>query len=146
MYVWQMLRLKKPKKCYPHAAVKVGDFVYESVSPRVRKIPYSKFLEKYNKPEILMYQYPLSEAEYYKSLDYLESVKGRGYEYSNFIFHLINGFLFIPTWLGGRRDKKLYCYELVIRFMNISETIKTNPYLNPIEFEEEMVAFRKYLL
>lgn len=126
-----------PKVTYNHAFIIKDNTIWEAVDEGVIKINFDahyakkKYERGVNTRHVRLY---FSSEEQEKVLNYLRSKEGTKYEFSNFLFHPLK--TITNKWLGQKNDKKLNCYELVIRAINASGKYEIDPYLNPREFYE----------
>lgn len=122
-------------KTFNHVLLKDGDTIWEAVDEGVVRTNFANHYlhKKYKKPFNSKHvKIELNPIERVKLLNYLKEVEGNKYEYSNFIFHPLR--TLTNKWFGSKSDKKLYCYELVIRALNASGKFDLDPYMNPREF------------
>lgn len=126
-----------PKITYNHTFLIDGNTIWEAVEEGVVKTTFDahfakdKYKRGVNTRHIRLY---FSPEEKEKVLEYLKSKEGTEYEHSNFIFHPLK--TITDKWLGQKTDKKLNCYELIIRAINASGKYNIDPFLNPREFYE----------
>lgn len=133
MFLWYILRFKKPIKCYNHCEVKYGDSTSGAISKGVKTRNYEEYLKDLKKYKLLTYDLDLTKKEYENGLKYLEEAEGKKYEFENFLFHAFK--IFSDKWYGDTSASELYCYEHVIRFLNSTGKYNINPFLNPVEAE-----------
>lgn len=138
MWLYAILRFKKPIKTYNHALIIYEDNCWESIAKGVVKHSVLEHLKRfenrkyeYLEKEIFLTKYQLDQMVVY--LNYQVSKK---YEFSNFLFHFIK--ILKNKWIGSKSDKKFNCYELVIRALNRTRKFKLDPFLNPYEFYKIM--------
>lgn len=131
------------KKTYNHSFISEGTILWEAVDEGVVKTTFDRHYNhnKYKKPFNSKHiKLTLSPLERIKMVNYLKEQEGKEYEYSNFVFHPLK--TIFNKWLGKKDDKKLYCYELVIRALNASGKYNLDPYMNPREFFEWVVTIK----
>jgi len=135
MWLWAVIRLRKPQLTYNHCEVGSADVtsgaIAEGVKTRMWVAYVAEHKGKYFK--FIEYRVKLKPHEWNRGRYYLAKAEGTKYEYSNFIWHTIK--IVIGKWIGNRTDKKLFCYEHGIRFLNATGRYNLNPYLNPYEFK-----------
>lgn len=138
MIIDALVHGKRPTFTYNHALIEHSGWVWEAIDKGVvRRSLEEHYTEKkyrngYKSNE---YKLKLNAVELSRTLTYLKGQEGKPYEYANFIFHVIKTF---KGWKGSKTDKKLYCYELVIRAINASGKYKLDPFLNPSEFKAKL--------
>jgi len=126
-------------KVYNHWLIEHDGYVYEAIGHGVKKwtmAEHNAQKKVKNHCERIEYELNLTNEELKLALNYLEKQKDKKYEYANFYWHLRK--IFTDKWEGDTTDKKLYCIELVILAMNVTGKFNIDPYLNPIEFREEL--------
>lgn len=138
MFIDALWHFKKPTFTYNHALIQDDSGVFEAIDKGVvytgLSTHYSqkKYKLKFRDKSIYL---GLTEREEEKAIAYLISQVGKKYEYSNFLFHPIK--TITGKWEGEKTDNRHYCYELVIRALNASGKYNLDPFMNPVEFEEQ---------
>ena len=134
MWLWAILRFKKPQITYNHCEIyydgKSSGAIAEGVKTRDWEEVLNEHKGKYF--SYIQYKLKLKPYEWDRAKEYLNKVEGTKYEYSNFIWHTVK--IVLWKWVGNKTDKKLFCYEHCIRFLNATTKYNINPYLNPYEF------------
>ena len=123
------------QKTYNHTFICDDKTIWEAVSAGVIRTNFNEHYshKKYQKPFSSRHiKLNLTPIERIRVINYLKEQEGKEYEFSNFIFHPLR--TLFDKWLGKKNDKKLYCYELVIRAINASGKYDFDPYMNPREF------------
>lgn len=135
MWIYAVLRGKKITKSFNHSEVRFGRLTSGAIGSGVRTRTWSSYLNNFlgKSIEWIDYRLVLSDEEWKAAYAYLERVEGTKYEYSNFWNHAIH--IFTGKWKGRTTDKKLYCYEHVIRFLNATGKYYLDPVTNPYEFK-----------
>jgi len=139
MWLWYVLRGKKPRATYNHAEVILGEYTYGAIGHGVRKIKWKDYIHNGKRKKVRIYPVFFSSQLHVELVrNYLENAIGTPYEFENFLEHGYK--IFFGKWIGSRDDKELYCYEFAIKALNLTYPPgnKLNPYMNPAEFEEEM--------
>ena len=154
MWLYAILRFKKPTKTYNHVEVGYGvDGALSSgaIAKGIRIRPWNLVLKHYKgKVEVKSYIIPVTDVEYSKFLDYMLKVNYNKYEFGNFFLHLLK--IIFGVWVGKRSTKKLYCYEHGIYALNATGKYNLDPYLNPYEFQKwadkniKDIQIQKYML
>lgn len=146
MFLWAILRFKRPKKSYNHVEVtwqiiKANGRAFDRLtsgarSEGVKRIPWRDYVARYKGKyfKYFAYRVPLSLQEWVNGLGYLDRIEGVKYEYANFFYHTIK--IFTGIWAGSKTTRQAYCLEHAIRFLNATGKYELNPYMNPYEFEE----------
>ncbi len=140
MFLWYILRFKKPSYCYNHAEIKYGNMTSGAISEGVKSRNFEEYLKKLGKYKLKRYNIKLTKKQYNKGMEYLKEAENTKYEFKNFFYHALK--IFTDKWYGDTSSSELYCYEHVIRFLNNTGKYYINPFLNPIEAEK---LFDKYL-
>jgi len=131
-----LIHFKKPTFIYNHSLIEHNGWIYEAIDKGVVCWPFAEHYsqEKYKKAfKVREIELPFNAEETAKVLTYINRQVGKKYEFANFLFHILKTF---GCWKGSKSDKKLYCYELVIRAINASGKYSIDPFLNPREFCE----------
>jgi hypothetical protein len=125
MFLWQIIRFRKPRKIYNHWGFKIydKDENYEAIAKGVEKT--NRKLASNNKI--------WSVVIYPEAFEYLNKQVGKKYEYSNFLFHAFR--IIFPKWFGNKTDKRHSCVELVSRTL-IKSGYNINVWSNPVELED----------
>lgn len=136
MWLYAVLRFKKPIKIYNHMEVrygKGGEISSGAISEGVKTRPWPEVLHHYRfRPEVKTYEIKLTNKEYRQVIDYLTKAENTKYEYSMFITHMLK--IIFGVWLGGKSSKHLFCYEHGINALNATGKYNLSPYMNPYEF------------
>lgn len=134
MFLWYVLRFKKPKYCYNHAEIKYGDMTSGAISEGVKSRNFEQYLKDLGKYKLKKYTVELTKKEYERGMEYIKEAENTDYEFKNFFYHALK--IFTDNWYGSTDSSELYCYEHVIRFLNESTKYYFNPFLNPVEAEK----------
>lgn len=134
MWLWAVLRFKKPTKSYNHCEVRYGEMTSGAIADGVKTRPWAYYLFEHRKKyfDWIDYELNLTEEEWKRGKEYLDKVEGTPYEFENFWFHAI--YIFTGKWLGSTTNKKLYCYEHGIRFINAAKGLNLDTNMNPYQF------------
>lgn len=141
MFLWYILRFKKPTYCYNHCELKYGDLTSGALAKGVISRNFDEYVSGLKKHKLKFYQIELTDEEYDNGMIYLKQAEGVKYEFANFLWHTVK--IFTDRWYGSKSASELYCYEHVIRFLNATGKYKINPFLNPVEYEK---LFNKILI
>jgi hypothetical protein len=136
MVIDALVHLKKPTFTYNHSLIEHDGYVWEAIAGGVRQWTVQEHYaqDKYRKPyQTKEIELDLNGIELNKAIGYLNKQVGKKYEFANFLFHILNTFV---EWRGSVTDRKLYCYELIIRTMNFTKKWNLDIFLNPREFNE----------
>ena len=134
MWLWAILRFKRPTRTYNHFEVGYTDVMSSgAVEDGIENRPFKTYLKEHPVLEVAEYEIFVTKKEYRNALKYVHESRGIKYEISNFIFHAIK--IFTGLWLGSKTSKKLFCYEYGIRFLNHVKGYRLDPYMNPYEFK-----------
>lgn len=133
MWLWAVVRAKKPYKTWNHFEVRYDNLTSGAVGEGVITRPWEDYVQSKKFIEYIVYALPLTPEEQNKGLAYLQSVEGHKYEYAMFLWHFIK--IICGHWHGAETQKKMFCYEHGIRFMNATGKYDLDPYLNPYEFK-----------
>jgi len=139
MWVDALVHLHRPRFTYNHALIEHNGMVWEAIDKGVKNRTISDHYAdaKYRKPYVSHeIELPLTDVELQRAISYLQGQEGKPYEYANFVWHVVKTF---GHWQGDRTDRKLYCYELVIRAMNFTGKYQLSPFLNPREFVKVLI-------
>lgn len=135
MWLYSSFRGLPSIKCYNHAEVRYDNLTSGAISPRVKTRKWDEYVRKYKgkyfKP--LFYEIELNEEQWEKGKAYLHKTEGTPYEYSIFIFHPLK--IYFNKWFGSKTDKRLACYEHMIRFLNATGKYDLDIFMNPYEFQ-----------
>lgn len=134
MFLWYVIRFKKPKFCYNHLEVKYGDMTSGAISEGVKSRNFSQYLKDLGKYKLKIYNVYLTDRQYNKAMEYLKEAEDTEYEFENFFWHALK--IFTDKWYGSKDTSELYCYEHGIECLNATGKYKINPYLNPVEAEK----------
>ena len=139
MLAWYIVRGKKPRKVYNHAEIYVNDLVSGALPNGVINRSYEKAFEDGKKRELLFYDMDLDDEQKIKLYKFCLDQGGKGYEYINFVRHLID--IFFGKWKGpkGKKaEKRVYCIEYAAMGINevIPGSIKKPWRINPIQFKK----------
>jgi hypothetical protein len=126
MFLWYLLRFKKPSYCYNHCELKYGEMTSGAISKGVKSRNFKEYLKYFT--------IELTEKQYEKGMKYLKSSENTKYEFVNFLFHTLK--IFTDRWYGSKTTAELYCYEHVIQFLNATGKYNIDPFLNPVEAEK----------
>lgn len=135
MWIYAALRGKKITKSFNHSEVRFGGLTSGAIDKGVVTRDWRSYLSSFvgKSIEWIDYQLILNDEEWETAYAYLKRVEGTKYEYSNFWNHAI--YIFTGKWKGRTTDKKLYCYEHIIRFLNATGKYYLDPVTNPYEFK-----------
>lgn len=138
MWLYAVLRFKKPTKSYNHSEIGYksilgGNMTSGAVAEGVRTIKWKDYLKAHSKIEFLEYKILLKPHEWLRGKEYLGRAEGTKYEYENFWHHTIK--IFTGIWKGSNRATELYCYEHVIRFLNATGVYNIDTNMNPYQFK-----------
>lgn len=128
MWLWQVVRFRKPVKVYNHWGFRVignAAYNYEATAHGV------KVTTRPLAPEWRAWQVELTD----NAIEYLTLQEDKKYEYANFLFHALR--ILFPAWLGSRNDDKHSCVELVTRTLRKSG-YDVKIWSNPVELKEWM--------
>lgn len=136
MFLYAVLRLKKPKVVYNHVEVRFGELTSGAIAKGVetRPWPYYVYEHKGKYFKHFDYELDLTDEEWAKGYAYLKSMEGVGYEYANFFYHAIK--IFTGVWTGSRSTRQAFCLEHAIRFINATGKYKYDPFASPYQFEK----------
>lgn len=150
MFLWAILRFKKPKYIYNHVEIVYRDkkgnlMTVGAVSPTVRIMKWEDYVEehegrffKYKAYEIFPQRFTLHSSKFRNArilaLNFLMTQLGKKYEYANFFYHAVR--IFTGKWYGSRTTRRQYCLELAIRTINKSPLINLPVFISPYEFQE----------
>ena len=132
MWIYAALRGKKITKSFNHSEVRFGELTSGAIDKGVVTRDWNGYILS-KKASWINYKLDLTDEEWLKGYNYLLRVEGVRYEYSNFWNHAIH--IFTGKWKGSTTDKKLYCYEHIIRFLNATGKYYLDPVTNPYEFK-----------
>lgn len=133
MWVYAALRGKKITKSYNHSEVRFGNMTSGAIAKGVSTREWQGYVDSIKRIKWIDYPLTLTTSQWKKGYEYLQKAEGTKYEYSNFWNHAIH--IFTGKWKGRTTDKKLYCYEHVIRFLNATGKYYLDPVTNPYEFK-----------
>lgn len=135
MWLWAVLRFKKPKKIYNHFEIGYDGLMSSgAVADGVENRLFADYLKEHDVEDYVEYPISLSDDKYKVALEYIRRSEGIKYEYSNFLWHTVK--IFTGLWLGNKTNRKLFCYEYGIRFLNYVKSYGLDPYMNPYEFKD----------
>ena len=133
MWLFAVIRGLRPIKSYNHSEVRFGNMTSGAIAKGVHTREWQGYVDSIKRIKWIDYPLTLTAAQWKKGYAYLQKVEGTKYEYSNFWNHAVN--IFTGKWKGSTTDKKLYCYERIIRFMNATGKYDLNPFMTPYEFQ-----------
>jgi hypothetical protein len=137
MWLYAKANHLPPIKCCNHWSVVLPDSLmeYEAIGKGVVRRPYSVESHEYVREWVLL----LNDIAYEEVVNYLESSVGKGYEFSNFLFHILKvaGF----RWLGIYNDKRFSCIELANRCIQMSGYRGFNKFDNPYETQVKLTKY-----
>ena len=136
MWLYAVLRFKKPEKCYNHFEVGFGEMTSGAIKEGIQVRKWDDYVKEHKGKffKYVEYELNLNEEEKKKGLEYLKETEGTPYEFANFIWHFLK--IITGKWEGNETDRKLFCYEHGIRFLNATGKYDLNPYLNPYQFKK----------
>jgi len=113
--------LKRKNVEYSHAETLIwneSEKQLYTAGARKKGAEISKVGDYYHGQELIVLKpvKPLIEKENKILLDYFKKIDDRKYQNGNFLAWI--GYLKTMAWLGGKSDKKLYCYEMAARMAN----------------------------
>lgn len=123
MFLFQVFRIKKPRRAYTHGGIRIGYTIYEATEKGVVK------KQRELKSRHKIWHVPVEQ----KAIDYLKFQVGKTYEFANFFYHawrIINS----KAYKGSQTDEQFSCVELVC-WLLIKSGYQLDFYLNPIELE-----------
>lgn len=131
MFLYCILRLKKPVVTYNHLEIEVGGYSYGAIAEGVRGRTIEKAAKSFGRHKRKEY---IFNADEWRLNFELHKQINKPYQFRNFLQHAID--IFCDQWFGYRRKKaldKIYCYELgfyILNSMGILESAwwKINPY------------------
>jgi hypothetical protein len=132
MFLYALVRFMKPRRCYNHAEVRYGELTSGAIAQGIATRPWPYYVASKKRIEWIDYQLQLTDQEWQKGYAYLQLVEGRKYEYSIFWNHAVK--IFTGRWKGRTTDKKLYCYEHVIRFLIATGKYNLHIFKSPYRF------------
>lgn len=100
---------------------------WEAIGKGVVKRVYSIEGHQYVK------EWKVPTQNYQEVINYLDNQVGKGYEFLNFIFHILKVFGF--RWLGSWNDKHHSCVELANRALQIAGVKEIKKFHNPYEMQ-----------
>ena len=130
MWLYAKLHRKPPIHCCNHWSVIIGNMEYEAIGKGVVMRHYSIRDHYYVKEWEVPIDNPLVV------LSYLQKQVGKGYEFSNFFFHILKVMGF--RWLGIYNDKRFSCIELVNRALQVAKIEGFNKFDNPYETQVKL--------
>lgn len=111
-----------------HLSICVNNNIeWEAIGKGVVKRVYSIDGHQYVK------EWKVPTENYQEVVNYLDNQVGKGYEFLNFIFHILKVFGF--RWLGPWNDKHHSCVELANRALQIAGVKGINKFDNPYEMQ-----------
>ncbi len=136
MFLWAILRFKKPVKVYNHCEIRYDNYTSGAVAEGVKTRLWEDFIKEHKGKYFKYIEYDINLKPFEKNRVrfYLSKANGTKYEYSNFFWHTIK--IILGKWYGNRSSKKLFCYEHCIRALNASGKFNLSPYMNPYEFKK----------
>ena len=114
MFLWCILRFKKPKYTYNHCEIVYGNNVYDflssgAIDEGIKTRSWLSVRKSYNN-DFRFQVYELAKpSDLENAVKYLAETENIPYEYSNFFYHAVK--IFTGKWLGSTNKNKLYCYE-----------------------------------
>jgi len=132
MWLWCVLRFKKPRKSYNHCEVRHGKLTSGAIAKGVVTRLWDSYIHN-KKIKWIDYELDLTEREWMKGQDYLIRARGTKYEFENFWHHTLK--IFSGKWKGSNRATRLYCYEHGIRFLNATGKYNLDTNMNPYQFK-----------
>lgn len=133
MFLWCILRLKKPVKTFNHIEIRCGEYTSGAVPEGVKTRKWEPYISRIKNVEWIDYELNITDSELKHGQMFLKMSEGIPYEFENFIWHLIK--IITGVWVGSKSNNHTYCYEHVIRFLNYTFDLKLDPFLNPYEFK-----------
>lgn len=132
LFMWLYAKFHRlpPIKCCNHWSVIIGNMEYEAIGKGVVMRQYSIKSHKYVKEWQVQIDNPMVV------LAYLQDQVGKGYEFSNFLFHILKvaGF----RWFGIYNDKRHSCIELANRALQIAGVEGINKFDNPYQTQVKL--------
>lgn len=114
-----------------HLSICVNNNIeWEAIGKGVVKRVYSIKGHQYVK------EWKVPTENYQEVVNYLDNQVGKGYEFLNFIFHILKVFGF--RWLGSWNDKHHSCVELANRALQIAGVEGINKFDNPYEMQRKL--------
>jgi len=125
--------------CYNHCEIVIGDQTTGAISPVVKTRNVSMYLQSLKDKGIYIdhkfIELTLTDDEYNAGIGLLNEFEGVKYEYTMFISHAAK--ILFDFWLGLKRDKRVSCYELLVRYINsLNRWPKIDVTTNPYEFDQ----------
>jgi len=122
MWIYQVIRFKKPEKTYNHWMVLDDNtgYIIEAIGKGTIK------RKRDLSDEIVEYKFE-------GDLNYTNLQIGKKYEYSNFWWYFLD--IIYLGWLGDKTDKKLNCTELVTRTL-INSGYNIGVFFNPFRLKK----------
>ena len=135
MWLWAVLRFKKPVRTYNHCEIGYSEHTSGAIAGGVKTRLWKDYVKEHERRyfDFVQYRIVLKPHEWDRGRYYLAKAEGTKYEYSNFLWHLVK--IVTGAWKGDRSAKKLFCYEHCIRFLNATGRYHIDPYLNPCQFK-----------
>jgi hypothetical protein len=135
MFLYPLLRGKKPKVSYNHSEVRFGPYTSGAISKGVKTRLWSEYVASFKGKYFKNYDYPieLSQEQWDAGYQYLKEAEGTKYEYANFLYHAIK--IFTGKWAGSKTTRQSYCLEHLIRFLNATGKYDLDVFMNPYQFE-----------
>ena len=140
MYLWYVIRARKPRKVYNHADIYIKNMVSGALAKGVTNRTYHEaYIKDDKRRELLIYDMGLSIRQEGKLYNFCLSQSETPYEYINFLRHTID--IFFGKWKGpkGKKaEKRVYCIEYAAMGINkvFPGSIKKPWKINPIRFKE----------
>jgi hypothetical protein len=130
MWLYAKTHRKPPIKCCNHWSIIVCNLEFEAIGKGVVLRDYSIDDHKYVK------EWEVYIDDDTEVFNYLIEQIGKGYEFSNFFFHILKvaGF----RWLGIYNDNRFSCIELVNRVLQIAGVEDINKFDNPYETQVKL--------
>lgn len=98
---------------FSHYAILVDGMVYEAVSPKSRKIPYTEWTKKYYIVRTYTIEVPLAKQGNFMSM--LEEQLGIPYAYSQIVAILLGNVFHLPNKVEFNGKRALICSEFIAR-------------------------------
>lgn len=123
--------------CFNHCEIVIGDQTTGAISPVVKTRNVYDYLQSLKDKGIYVdhkfIELTLTNDEFNAGIELLNEFEGVKYEYFMFISHAAK--ILFNFWLGLKRDKRVSCYELLIRYLNsLNRHPKLDVTLNPYQF------------